>query len=360
MIKINRPPTPDIKVYTEKNQNLSTEERNFLLALLDSQSIQFGSFIPRLQDEQERFTKAEEETLKAIAYYANPENFKDNKKLTSAKAPNFKVYKDPELKELLKATFHKKCAYCESLFLQVSPADIEHFRPKAAINRFVDQKDEKLIYPGYYWLAADWDNLLWSCILCNRKNNLDVPNTVADEFGQTRQALGKKNRFPVLQETLRIRSHNEDLTAEHTHKLILDPCRDNPKEHLFFPLDDEDLGIVKSSIMEDQNPSPKGEASIPVYGLNRTELVLARKQAALDLKSIFLGLLHSLKAFISKQQKQENTDAEEEEFLFQKERFNTKLDAESEYLALKNHLLEEFNQFDLLQQLQLKVEDLIE
>jgi len=354
MIKVTRPPAPDIPVYSDKKHKLSHEERTFLLSVLDDQSVSFADFIPRLEDENEKFTKAEQETMKAIVYYANPENFDNDEKKTKKKGPKFNVYSNDKLKEVLKKTFNKKCAYCESKFLQVSPADIEHFRPKAAINKFPLNKDDKLIYPGYYWLAADWDNLLWSCILCNRKNNLDVPNEVG------RQPLGKKNRFPLADESRRIRSHNEDLSEELDNKLILDPCTDEPSEHLFFPLGKDELGIVKSTILDDNNPSPKGEASIPVYGLNRVELVLARKEEALDLKSIFLGMLRSLEAFIVKKQNNVDHSKEEAEFLSQKERFNSKLHPESEYLAMKNLLLEEFNSFALLQSLNLRVEQLIE
>lgn len=354
MIKINRPPTPDIKVYTEKERDLSQEDRTFLLTLIDENSVRFGSFVSRLKDENERFTKAEEETLKSIAYYGNPTNFSNDEKHTTSSAPTFKVYKDKALKELLKSLFNGKCAYCESRFLQVSPADIEHFRPKGAINRFNGQKDEKLIYPGYYWLAADWDNLLWSCILCNRKNNLDIPNVVGA------QPLGKKNRFPVADEITRIRSHNEDLSTEHSHKLILDPCIDDPSDHLFFPLNEDDIGIVKSKILDDNNPSPIGEASIPVYGLNRTELVFERNKEALNLKSTFLGMLRALKDFMENTENKKDASADEKEFLFQKERFNSMLRDSSQYLALKRLLLEEFNTIELVKKLNLKVEDLIE
>lgn len=352
MIKVDRPPQPEIKLYTDRKYNLTKKERTFLLATIEEDSFNFAHFVPRLKDKQERFTKAEQETLKAICHYANPEHFKDNLRLTSKKGPTFNAYKDKDLKIILRDTFKKKCAYCESLFLSVSPADIEHFRPKSAINRFINNQDDDLIYPGYYWLAADWDNLLWSCISCNRKSNLETPN--ADEA----QALGKQNRFPVADENNRIRSHDQDLSPEHNNKLILDPCRDEPQEHLVFPLE-EDLGIVKSAILRDGKPSPKGEASIPVYGLNRVELVFTRREEALDLKAIFIGMLRSMEAFISKKEANEDASREEAEFTSQKERFNAKLSPSAVYLGLKRVLITEFDEFDLLKRFNLKVEDLL-
>ncbi|MCK8479657.1 hypothetical protein [Psychroserpens algicola] len=355
MIKIKRTKQPDIAIYNLKNQKLTKAFRDEVLALIDTNSIHFSSFIPRLKDANEKFTKAEKETLQAIAYYGNPAHFANNEKLTKKKAPTFKVYKDSELKEFLKTLFNKKCAYCDSRFLSTSTADIEHFRPKAAFNPFKDNVDEKLLVPGYYWLAADWNNLLWSCVFCNRKNNLDQPNVPGVN------PLGKKNRFPLSQEPRRIRSHDKDVKTEKRLLLIMDPCVDNPMKHFSYPVkNDEDLGIVKALIKSNGKPSKKAVASIPIYGLNRTELVIARKEAALDFKSIFMAVLDSIDAFTRKKQAGEDTTEEKERFKFQKDRFNAKLSKSAEYLSMKQFLLEDFKDFPLLNRLGLKIENLID
>nr|WP_321233586.1 hypothetical protein [uncultured Psychroserpens sp.] len=355
MIKIKRKKQPDIKIYNHKNQTLTQAFRNDVLQFIDANSVHFSSLIPRLQDANEKFTKAEKETLKAIAYYANPAHFSNGKKTTTKTAPTFKVYKDPDLKEFLKALFNRKCAYCDSQFLSTSTADIEHFRPKAAFNRFQNNVDEKLVAPGYYWLAADWNNLLWSCVFCNRKNNLDQPNV------EGIKPLGKKNRFPISRENRRIRSHDEDVKTEKRLLLIMDPCVDDPMKHFSYPVkDDEDLGIVKALIKSNGKPSKKAVASIPIYGLNRTELVLARKEAALDFKSLFMAVLDSIDAFSRKKQAGEDTTEEKEKFKFQKNRFNSKLSKTSEFLSMKQFLLEDFKDFPLLTRLGLKIENLID
>ena len=354
MIKIERSKEPSIKVYTLKNQTLSADFRQEALMFIDPSSNHFSSFILRLKDENEKFTKAEKETLQAIVYYANPDNFKDGQKITDKKAPTFKVYKDAQLKVELKALFNGKCAYCDSHFLSTSTADIEHFRPKAAFNPFQNNLDEKLIAPGYYWLAADWENLLWSCILCNRKNNLDQPNVVGVK------PLGKKNRFPLSDETKRIRSHNDDLTTENNLLLIMDPCVDDPMEHLEYPVKNhDDLGIVKAKVDDTDTPSAKATASIPIYGLNRADLVIARKEAALDFKAFFLGVLTSIADFSVKKQAGEDTTEERERFIFQRDRFRAKLAESSEYLSMKQFLLEDFKDFPLLKKLNLQIEKLI-
>ena len=351
MIKIKRPKTPDIAIYTVKKESLTEELRTNLLKLIDKDSVSFKSFIPRLKDNDEKFTKAEKETLEAINYYSDTNNLEDDTK----KPPTFNVYKDKELKKEISSLFNKKCAYCDSTFLATSNADIEHFRPKKAYNSFRDNKDEKLIEPGYYWLAAEWDNLLWSCILCNRKNRLDQPN----EEGL--KPLGKKNRFPISKEEKRIRSHNQDLKKEIEFLLIVDPCRDDPMEHFDFPVNNsDDLGIVKAKLNGDGKPSEKAVASIPLYGLNRLELVISRKEVALDLKSIFIGLLNSIEAFTRKKDAGENTTIEAENFKFQKERLKAKFASTSNYLSMKQFLLKDFEEFPLIKKLGLNVNKLLE
>jgi uncharacterized protein (TIGR02646 family) len=50
-----------------------------------------------------------------------------------------------------------KCCYCEQVQEQAKHRDVEHFRPKSV----------------YWWLAWTWENLLFSCIDCNREYKRD-------------------------------------------------------------------------------------------------------------------------------------------------------------------------------------------
>eukprot|EP01034_Spumella_vulgaris_P009128 gene9128-11597_t len=79
----------------------------------------------------------------------------------------FAAYKHEEVKRRLDALFHGKCAYCETFYSASAPVDVEHYRPKGAVS-------ENPNHPGYWWLAMSWDNLLPSCIDCNRKRNQRV------------------------------------------------------------------------------------------------------------------------------------------------------------------------------------------
>ncbi len=62
---------------------------------------------------------------------------------------------------------------------------------------------------------------------------------------------------------------------------MLDPCNDEPEDHLTF---DED-GLVWPRRDAQGQPSKKGEASISVFALQRKKLVEKRRQVLIDLKS---------------------------------------------------------------------------
>ena len=83
------------------------------------------------------------------------------------------IYGHNTVKSKLLNLQSQKCCYCESKVGKgkQSSGDIEHFRPK----KYSQQKEKgKKEFPGYYWLAYEWDNLYFSCEICNRvhKRNL--------------------------------------------------------------------------------------------------------------------------------------------------------------------------------------------
>lgn len=128
----------------------------------------------------------------------------------------------------------KKCAYCE---LGIAPGqrkgDVEHYRPKGAVKRrdgtlvTIHQDGQPVKHPGYYWLAYSWENLLPSCLACNR------PGTDAASGVVT----GKANTFPQLNAVWA--SGPDDLDQE--DPALLNPWFDDPADHLEF---DTTTGIV--------------------------------------------------------------------------------------------------------------------
>jgi uncharacterized protein (TIGR02646 family) len=242
MIKIDRGPVPNsIKVYATKN-----------VKALDGVTL---------------ITKAEREIELSLAFHTNPTNYLNEVKLTK-NCFDFKIYKNKELTEELERFFGKKCAYCESRFAHITPKDIEHFRPKSEI-----KTDNGVLRPGYFWLACEWENLLISCPDCNRARSHEVP-------GQpVKITLGKATQFPLSDERKRIRSRGS-LTTEEAVRLLINPCIDEPMEHLTF----DDQGLIRPRVDDQGNHSQMGLTSINVYALQRKALVEERLRVIDQLK----------------------------------------------------------------------------
>jgi hypothetical protein len=156
---------------------------------------------------------------------------------------------------------HGKCAYCESFYAATAKGDVEHYRPKGAITRdgraFRDR--------GYYWLAAEWTNLLPSCGSCNSRQS----QLMAE--GPRTQMVGKGNEFPVADERKRARRPGQE---RQERALLLNPF--GPVD-VFRCLTFRDDGQVSPA------PGPhrkSAEASIRVFGLQRLHLVREREKVA--------------------------------------------------------------------------------
>jgi uncharacterized protein (TIGR02646 family) len=177
-------------------------------------------------------------------------------KKTSRTFP-FKIYKDSGIKKALESLFYGKCAYCENRYASIHPVDIEHWRPKSSV--MMEEQGNEARKFGYYWLAADWENLLPSCIDCNRaRNHFDYVKKEED-------VLGKGNWFPLQRGSLRAEKKGDE-TRE--IPLLLNPCVDRPEEYLDFL----EEGIIRARTGKEE----KADASIRYYALNRSELVLER------------------------------------------------------------------------------------
>jgi uncharacterized protein (TIGR02646 family) len=185
----------------------------------------------------------------------------------------FEVYKHADVKTALRQLFLGKCAYCETYFESNAPVDVEHYRPKAAVS---DDDD----HPGYWWLAMEWTNLLPSCIDCNRKRKqtaatlqmtmADIERMLAEAARAADLSSGKKDSFPT-EDNRWVRGEGPIDTER---PLLLDPTRDDPAAHMRWPIDAE-ISVVLPTNKAGQE-SPRGVASIAVYGLNRLGLVQER------------------------------------------------------------------------------------
>ena len=150
------------------------------------------------------------------------------------------VYSHRSVKNALLEAQRWKCCYCETKFRASSYGAVEHFRPKGAVRQ---HSNGELEYPGYYWLAYDWTNLLVACNRCNTTH--------------------KRNLFPLVDDTARARSHHDDVHVE--RPLFVDPARDDPRQHIRF------RGAAVVSV------TPRGRATIDGIGLRRSDLEEERR-----------------------------------------------------------------------------------
>jgi uncharacterized protein (TIGR02646 family) len=147
---------------------------------------------------------------------------------------------------------HGKCAFCESKVAHISYGDVEHFRPKAAYRQ---SETAKLKKPGYFWLAYSWDNLFFTCELCNRRH--------------------KANLFPLTRESGRAHLHNDDVTAE--SPMFINPAEEDPEALIAF-----DEAGVPYAISNDE----RANITIKSLGLDRPELNIRRLEHLEILKDL--------------------------------------------------------------------------
>ena len=204
--------------------------------------------------------KLEKELKAAIEHYTDPEKRK--------KAYKFKVYSHAKVKEALIEMGKGKCAYCESDILATYVGDIEHFRPKGEIEELKATGNSK---PGYYWLAADWENLLFSCRNCNQKSKQ------VTAFVDEAKSMGKMNQFPLFDESKRVRSHEDDIEEEEKVRLLLNPCIENPEDYFKY---DIESGVIQPK-KQKEFLKQRALSSIKVFALQRVPLVMEREKRAI-------------------------------------------------------------------------------
>ena len=228
---------------------------------------------------------------------------------------SFAAYKGDDVRHTLQLLFHGKCAYCEACYETVGPVDIEHFRPKGEV-------EGEPAHRGYWWLAATWENLLPSCIDCNRRRFQETPadmRSLTAMAGSTRAnafisiKTGKEACFPIEGVRVMTEASERDrarlLAAERA--LLLNPCEDRTSDHLRYWIDRrEHIGLVVPvaadgveavlpALTDDAEAiithargiglSVRGAVSIQVFGLNRLALVQERTRLLRRLE--FLGVL---------------------------------------------------------------------
>lgn len=176
------------------------------------------------------------------AYDASPTDYRSGEKTFTIDS---KIYRAESVKKVLRRAQYNKCCYCETRFLATSYGAVEHYRPKGAVQQARGQKKE---YPGYYWLAYDWNNLLFSCTACNTK---------------------KRELFPLRDNNARARSHYDDIAME--QPFLVNPAVENPRDHIRFREGDPEhlteIGRITIQVLDLRRPD-----SLPDTFLTHSEM----------------------------------------------------------------------------------------
>ena len=152
-----------------------------------------------------------------VAYDTDSEAFRRGE---HAETVRKSIYASRDVKAELEVCHFGKCCYCETWIPKpYAHSHVEHWRPAKSSRQ---GRDETRIWPGYYWLAYSWDNLLLSCAFCNSSNKSDL--------------------FPLENPAARARHHG--MPVEDEIPSILKPDGDtDPREHITFIMD-EPIGLT--------------------------------------------------------------------------------------------------------------------
>jgi len=153
---------------------------------------------------------------------------------------------DEDRKAEIREAFHRKCAFCEAPITIKKPGNVRRYRPPSQVydidgNRVrITAGDLKFLHPGYFWLANEPSNLLYTCSGCAPKDERkrDCFPVLGDEYG-----------WPPGKENDEVR-------------LLFHPIDDDPEQFLNL---DGGSGILVGA-------DERAQVSIEVLGLNREEL----------------------------------------------------------------------------------------
>lgn len=177
-----------------------------------------------------------------------------------------KLYSNHTPISINSSVYDPKCAYCESNSNTTAVLQVEHYRPKKAV-------EEEPTHKGYYWLALEWTNLVYACQNCNNSG-------------------AKGTKFPIVKQ--RIYQENRDNQGDIIYTdfdvssdflkgeepLLLHPEIDKPTEHLRFKNNGKLIGKTQ-----------RGRETIKICKLNRDLLIESRKDIVDDIISTTNQLL---------------------------------------------------------------------
>lgn len=170
------------------------------------------------------------------------------------------------LKPELKARFHDKCWYTESIISGTDGA-VDHFRPK---NKVINTKHT--IYGkhrGYWWFAFEPNNYRFSCTYANSRRK----DSKTDITG------GKGDSFPLYTESKRAWLPIQNI--EYEDNLLIDPCVKTDVLLITFKSDGE--AMPRYSEFKNKFLFERAKHSILLYNINHSDFVKARLKVKVKL-----------------------------------------------------------------------------
>jgi uncharacterized protein (TIGR02646 family) len=165
----------------------------------------------------------------------------------SLKGFNFDGYDVEPVKPLLRERQYQKCAYCEQQ-RELLGSPVEHIRPKNGAIRAPGRVDPLC----YWWLAWTWENLCFSCSMCNENPH-------------------KSNHYPLAVGAHHLQQYAPYNTPEDA--LLIDPSRPHHSPNLPHPMDHIQFIYQDGDWMPTaRNGSSYGAATITRLGIAHRDL----------------------------------------------------------------------------------------
>ncbi|MGI0116768.1 hypothetical protein [Zooshikella sp. RANM57] len=209
-------------------EKLSVGNKFSLLSNFDRHILQINGYAPDLVDNVIFLTQRLPATQNGTAY--------KDKVIVGFTAAAFdsSLYACDELVQSCQALTEGNCAYCETPLMVSGNGIVSHHRPvwgycqtvlphrKQEPHKCTEQQSIQLIRPGFYWLAYEQSNLMYTCIECSHY------------YKGIQYPLLENKKKQSSDEKLSSYAYNEGFDKRDSQSLLVNPYHDNPRDWIRF------------------------------------------------------------------------------------------------------------------------------
>lgn len=192
------------------------------------------------------------------------------------------VYSNHHVREAIISLNDHKCGFCGGTTKLDVALNLEHYRPAKRVHYGKKNK----FSPGYYWLTAEWNNILPSCSACNLTSQREYFDYQDHSWKQ--HSIGKGNKFPLLKQPTARPLHTNNIAFE--CPLFFNPCVLDPKlifaYHEFNCPSRGPIVFITPKISCTPLQRQISETSIFELGLNRLSLCLNRRSVVIKVSTL--------------------------------------------------------------------------